>query len=58
MPPSAKRTQRAKRDTRKDAAATTSDALAESSPSRPAKRRKKVRQPSIHAYHNRVSSPG
>lgn len=41
MPPSARRTQRARRDTRKEAT-TSSDAVADSSPTRPAKRRKKV----------------
>lgn len=46
MPPSAKRSQRARRDTRKDAATTPPADIDDSSPSRPAKRRKKAASPS------------
>lgn len=43
MPPSAKRAQRGRRETRKSVAAAVPADIEESSPIRPAKRRKKVR---------------
>jgi hypothetical protein len=56
MPPSARRAQRARRDTRKEAT-TSSDAIADSSPTRPAKRRKKVRSPGLNSFLQSMMNP-
>ncbi|POR37114.1 Fork-head transcriptional regulator 2 [Tolypocladium paradoxum] len=64
MPPSAKRAQRARRDLRKDKDADSNVDIDDSSPSRPAKRRKKARSPDpaersqLSGAHDASESPG